>query len=210
MNDKEAADLKALTLRIQEGDLGALGPVFEMLRPRLRAAIRMRVNRRIRRREDESDILQETYFAAANDFTRYVAAPEVPVYVWLKGLVQQRLTDAHRKHLTCQKRALGREISIHRDRIPAADTSSTFSIANQIVDDLTSPSIRASKAELRMILQAVLEKLEPIDQEIISLRHTQGMKSSEVAALLQIKQSTASTRYLRALKKLKEGLSEAA
>ena len=210
MNDMEAAELKALTLRIQAGDQTALGPVFEMLRPRLRAAIRLRVNRRVRRREDESDILQEAYVAAADDFPRYATTPRVPVYIWLRGLVQQRLVDAHRKHLSCQKRALDREISIHREQLPVSDASSTFSVANQIVDDLTSPSIRASKAELRTILQAVLEKLEPIDQEIISLRHTLGMKSSEVAALLQINQSTASTRYLRALKQLKEGLSKAA
>ena len=175
MNDMEASKLNALAVRIKAGDQSALGPVFEMLRPRLRAAIRLRVNRRVRRREDESDILQEAYFAAANDFPRYAAAPRVPVYMWLKGLVEQRMIDAHRKHLSCQKRALGREISIHRDGV--ADATSTFSIANQIVDDLTSPSIQASKAELRMILQTVLEKLEPIDQEIISLRHTQGMKS---------------------------------
>ena len=164
MNDMEAAELKALTLRIQAGDQTALGPVFEMLRPRLRAAIRLRVNRRVRRREDESDILQEAYVAAADDFPRYATTPRVPVYIWLRGLVQQRLVDAHRKHLSCQKRALGREISIHREQLPVSDASSTFSVANQIVDDLTSPSIRASKAELRTILQTVLEKLEPIDQ----------------------------------------------
>ena len=126
-----------------------------------------------------------------------------------KRQVQQRLVDAHRKHLSCQKRALGREISIHRSDSPDADASSAFSVANQIVDDLTSPSLRASRAELRVVLQTVLEELEPIDQEIILLRHMQGLKSREVAALLQINQSTASTRYLRALTKLKEGLSKA-
>ena len=79
-------------------------------------------------------------------------------------------------------------------------------VANQIVADLTSPSITASNRELQQILQTVLEQLEPIDQEIIALRHIEGLKSSEVAALLEINQSTASTRYLRALNKLKDGL----
>ena len=60
---------------------------------------------------------------------------------------------------------------------------------------------------MRVILQKVLEQLDPIDQEIISLRHVEGLKSSEVAKLLDINLSTASTRYLRALKKLKESLS---
>lgn len=207
MNDTDAAKLKALNARIQSGDRSALGPVFEILRPRLRATIRLQVNQRIRRREDESDILQEAYFAAANDFDRYAAEPKVPVYVWVRGLVQQRLVDAHRKHLVSQKRSLNREISIHGHHLSADDASSTYSVARQLVSDLTSPSLVASKVELRKVLQTVLEQLDPIDQEIISLRHTQGMKSSEVATLLQINQSTASTRYLRALKKLKDGLS---
>lgn len=196
--------LEELTVQIQSGDQKALGPVFEVYRQRLQAAIRMRVNSRIRQREDESDILQEAFFSAAKDLPRYSKEPKVPVYVWLRGIVQQRLVDIHRKHLSSQKRTLEREVSINRPQFPVSDSCS---IAGQIADDLTSPSLLASKAELRAIVQTVLEQLEPLDREIISLRHIEGLKSSDVAAVLQINQSTASTRYLRALKKLKDGLS---
>ena len=196
--------LHDLTLQLQAGNRDALGPAFEMFRPRLQAAIRLRLNNRIRQREDESDILQEAYFAAANDLPRYANEPKVPVYVWLRGLVQQRLVDAHRKHMSCQKRTANRELSIHDANFPVADS---YSVSHQIAANLTSPSIVASKAEMRVILQKVLEQLDPIDQEIISLRHVEGLKSSEVAKLLDINLSTASTRYLRALKKLKESLS---
>lgn len=204
MDDKD--QLQNLTLQIQAGSREALGPVFEMFRPRLRAAIRLRLNNRIRQRVDESDILQEAYFAAANDLPRYADEPKVPVYVWLRGIVRHRLIDAHRKHLSCQKRTADREFSIHEPNSPLVDSAS---VSFQIAADLTSPSIVASKEEMRIVLQAALEQLDPIDQEIISLRHVEGLKIKEVAQLLQIKVSTASTRYLRALKKLKDGLSGA-
>ena len=45
-----------------------------------------------------------------------------------------------------------------------------------------------------------------LGRQMLALRHIEGLKSSEVAALLEINQSTASTRYLRALNKLKDGL----
>ncbi len=197
------AKLEKLTLRIQAGDQNALGPAFEMFRQRLRSVIRSRLNDRLRQREDESDILQEAFVAAAGDLPRYATKPRVPIYIWLRGIVNQRLVDAQRKHLACQKRTVDREVSIHNFPFPVSDSSV---VANQIAADLTSPSITASNKELQMILQTVLEQLEPIDQEIIALRHIEGLKSSEVAALLEIKQSTASTRYLRALNKLKDGL----
>lgn len=206
MDDMDAR-LQELKLRIQAGDQSALGPIFELFRQRLRTVIRMRFNSRVRRREDESDILQESYFAAANDLPRYAKKPKVPIYVWLRGIVQQRLVDAHRKHLHCQKRSLDQEISINRTPWPETDSSS---VANQLVSDLGTPSFLASNEELWLTLQTIMEELDPIDREIIALRHLEGLKSSEVAAVLEINQSTASTRYLRALKKLKDGLEGAA
>ena len=200
------AKLEQLTLQIHAGDQNALGPAFEMFRQRLRSVIRLRLNHKLRQREDESDILQEAFVAAASDLPRYASQPRVPIYIWLRGIVNQRLIDAQRKHLSSQKRTVDREVSIHNSPHPVSDSSM---VANQIVADLTSPSITASNKELQLILQTVLEQLEPIDQEIIALRHIEGLKSSEVAALLEIKQSTASTRYLRALNKLKDGLANA-
>lgn len=201
--DETDSRMQDLRLRIQAGDQSALGPVFQVFRQRLRSAIRMRFNDRVRRREDESDILQESYFAAASDLPRYAKKPKVPIYVWLRGIVQQRLVDAHRKHLSCKKRTLDQEISINQTSWSEPDSSS---VANQLVSDLATPSILASKEELWLILQSILEQLEPMDREIISLRHIEGLKSSEVAEVLNINQSTASTRYLRVLKKLKDGL----
>jgi RNA polymerase sigma-70 factor (ECF subfamily) len=46
--------------------------------------------------------------------------------------------------------------------------------------------------------------MDPLDREILALRHFEQLNNSEVAHTLGINESTASSRYLRALKRLKD------
>ena len=66
----------------------------------------------------------------------------------------------------------------------------------------------AIKAETRLRVQEVLNSLEALDREILALRHFEQLTNAEVAATLEMNESTASSRYLRALKRLKDELSQ--
>jgi RNA polymerase sigma-70 factor (ECF subfamily) len=46
--------------------------------------------------------------------------------------------------------------------------------------------------------------MDPLDREVLALRHFEQLNNGEVAATLGINESTASSRYLRALKRLKD------
>ncbi len=48
--------------------------------------------------------------------------------------------------------------------------------------------------------------MEPIDREVLSLRHFDELSNDEVAGLLGIPKGTASKRYVRALGRLREVL----
>jgi RNA polymerase sigma-70 factor (ECF subfamily) len=50
--------------------------------------------------------------------------------------------------------------------------------------------------------------MEPLDREILALRHFEQLTNAEVAETLEMNESTASSRYLRALKRLKDELSQ--
>lgn len=73
----------------------------------------------------------------------------------------------------------------------------------QLVGKLTSPSSAAIAAEQKLRLEAALEELEPIDREILVLRHFEEMTNAESAAVLDLRPTAASNRYVRALGKLK-------
>ena len=54
-----------------------------------------------------------------------------------------------------------------------------------------------------MRLQEALNTLDPMDREVLSLRHFEEMSLVETALSLGIEQSAAAKRYVRALKRLK-------
>jgi hypothetical protein len=54
-----------------------------------------------------------------------------------------------------------------------------------------------------MRLQEALNTLDPMDREVLSLRHFEEMSLAETALSLGIEESAAAKRYVRALKRLK-------
>jgi RNA polymerase sigma-70 factor (ECF subfamily) len=166
--------------------------------------VRLRLNRQLQSRIDDSDILQEAYLEAAQRLPHYLAHRPLPFFLWLRHITGEKLIDAHRRHLGAQIRDAAQEISLHRGPMPAA---SSGSLAARLLGRLTSPSQAAIKAETRLRVQEVLNGMDPIDREILSLRHFEQLTNAEVADTLEMNESTASSRYLRALKRLKDELS---
>jgi RNA polymerase sigma-70 factor (ECF subfamily) len=125
-------------------------------------------------------------------------------YIWLRWLTGERLLNTHRHHLGTQKRDAGQEVSLYRRAMPEA---CSVSIAQQLLGQLTSPTQAVARAELQLIVQDVLNSMDPIDREILVLRNFEQMSTTETAEALGIKRSTASKRYITALKRLKQALS---
>ena len=59
-----------------------------------------------------------------------------------------------------------------------------------------------------MRVQEALNGMEPIDREILTLRHFEMLTNEEAAEVLGLRKSAASNRYIRALKRLKDALGE--
>ncbi len=57
---------------------------------------------------------------------------------------------------------------------------------------------------MKLRLQEVLNGMDPIDREVLTLRHFEELSNSETAQVLGIGKTAACNRYLRALKRLKE------
>jgi RNA polymerase sigma-70 factor (ECF subfamily) len=64
------------------------------------------------------------------------------------------------------------------------------------------------RAETSAQLESALEAMDPIDREVLALRHFEELTNSEVAEVLGIQQKAASIRYVRAIRRLKGVLSQ--
>src|SRR5262245_2208853 len=189
-----------LLRRAKAGDEAALGALFVRYRDRLRQMVRLRLDRRLSGRIDTSDVLQDAYLDVARRFPEYAAAPAVPFYIWLRALTGQRLVDLHRRHLGAEMRDAGREVSLYRGALP---TASSASLAQQLLAGLTSPTQAAIRAEMQLRLQEALNGMDPIDREVVVLRHFEELTNAEAADVLGIETSAASKRYIRAIRRLK-------
>ncbi len=69
------------------------------------------------------------------------------------------------------------------------------------------PAWRLVRAEMKIRLQEALNTLEPLEREILALRHFEQLSLAETATVLGLTESGACRRHLRALKRLKEILS---
>ncbi len=101
-------------------------------------------------------------------------------------------------------RDAGCEVSLHRGPFPQA---SSVSLAAQLLGKMTSASQAAIRVEHKLIVQEALNGMDPIDREVLALRHFEHLSNDETAQVLGLSKSAASNRYIRALKRLKEILS---
>jgi RNA polymerase sigma-70 factor (ECF subfamily) len=201
----ESSELAALLSRALAGDEGAFAALFNSQRERLRRLVRLRLDRRLSGRVDSDDVLQDAYLEARKRLPDYARDPQaMPFHLWLRLVTGQKLTDLHRFHLGAQARDAGMEVSLHRGAWPQA---SSVSLAAQLLGKITSASRAAIRAEHKLILQEALNGMDPIDREILTLRHFEHLSSDETARLLGLSKKAASNRYIRAVKRLKEVLS---
>ena len=203
MTSGESIQADDLLCRAQTGDRQALVALFDRYRGRLKHMIRLRLDRRLTGRLDASDVLQEAYLEADKRFAEYLREPAIPVFLWLRLVTGQKLTDLHRHHLGAKMRDAGMEVSLHRGALPQA---SSVSLAELLLGRLTSPTRAARRAEMQRRLQEALNRMDPIDREVLVLRHFEELSNVETAQVLGLEKTAASNRYIRALKRLKEVL----
>ncbi len=202
-----SAETDRLLQQAAQGDAQLWGALLEHHRQRLRRMVALRLDQRLQGRLDASDVLQEAFLDASARLPEYVRQPTMPFFLWLRFLTGQKLLELHRQHLGTQMRDVGREVSLYRGALPQA---SSAALAAQLVGHDTRPSEAAIRAERKLRLQEALNSLDPLDREVLALRHFEQLSNAEAAQVLGLQTSAASKRYLRALKRLKEILRDLA
>jgi RNA polymerase sigma-70 factor (ECF subfamily) len=73
-----------------------------------------------------------------------------------------------------------------------------------LLGQLTSPTEAAARAEMVLQVQEALNALDPLDRELVALRHFEQLSRAETAQILGITENVVAKRYIKALVKLKE------
>jgi RNA polymerase sigma-70 factor (ECF subfamily) len=201
---ENASEINQLLQRAQEGDQASWEALLGCHRERLRRMVALRMDHRLQGRIDASDVIQETYLEAVARLPEYLQQPAMPFFLWLRFLTGQKLLELHRRHFGTKMRDVGREVSLYPGGLPQTTSAA---LAAQLLGQAAGPSEAAIRAEVKLRLQEALNSLEPLDREVLALRHFEHLSNSEAAQVLGIEKSAASKRYLRALRRLKDVLS---
>jgi RNA polymerase sigma-70 factor (ECF subfamily) len=177
-----------------------LADLFTRHRNKLRAMIQIRLDPLLRSKLDPSDILQDSFLDASRRLPEYLERRPMPLHLWFRFLTAQKLRDHHRRLLGAHARDARREISMFGEPMPGA---SSVVLVARLAAEGPSPSQMAMRSELMAQLEKALDEMDPVDREILALRHFECLSNIEVARLLSLEESTASKRYIRALERLK-------
>lgn len=200
MADRDEMTMQ-LEERLRQGEAEALAALFEQCRGDLVRILRFRMAGALERRIDLDDLLQEVYLAAAARIERFAADGYAEAIVWLRQLALQTLVDQQRHHLGAQKR------DAHRERsMSPGGAATSAAMVFQFSAGISSPSAKLKREDQVARLRAVIEDMEPIDREVLALRHFEGLGNKAIAEVLGISVKAASLRYVRALRRLQDEL----
>jgi RNA polymerase sigma-70 factor (ECF subfamily) len=181
----------SLLAAASQGDDKALQQLLARHRPYLRRMVDVRLEPALRPRVDASDVVQETLLVASRRIDDFLARRPTSFRVWLRRKAIERLIEARRRHLAL-KRDARRDFSI-------TDASSLAIAGNLLHGSTENPALRRELADR---VQQALSGLSEQDQEIILLRHAEGLNNAEAAEVLESDPRAASKRYGRAISRL--------
>jgi len=206
MNAGNGSDPALLLARAADGDADAWGRLLASHQERLTGVVTFRLDPRLRGRIDAADVMQEAFISATARRTEFFAQTTQPLFLWLRWMVGNTLLELHRHHLGVQARDARREVAAGRHR--DGDDSTRAALVAQLTAGVTGPSTAAGRAEVGERLNEALGRMEPLDREVIALRHFEQLTSAEAAQVLGIQERAAAKRYLRALERLREALAD--
>ena len=201
-NDDQTEEL---LVAAKSGDGDAINRLLEKHRAPIRRLVQLRLDRKVQRRVDVSDVVQDVMVEASGRLQKYLDDPSMAFHLWLRQIAWDRIIDTYRRHRVSAKRNMDRE----QPMVAAAGPDqSTMELAVQLCDPTMTPATAATQKEIATKVEDAIAQLGEQDQEIIVMRHYEHLTNLEIAEALDLNAPAASMRYLRAVRRLRELLQE--
>ncbi len=172
-------------MRHQQQDMSVLdGSPIATLYEREALAIFTYVLRRVPTREDAEDILLEVFLAALEHETMADLSEERQ-RAWLLRVAHNKTIDHHR-------------YAIHRAAVPLEDVTETLYGA----EDMEPDQVILQQEEYALLRENVAQ-LPALQQEIMHLRYTAGLRYPEIAQLLNKRETAIRQLLSRAIRFLR-------
>ncbi|MCG8650125.1 MAG: sigma-70 family RNA polymerase sigma factor [Pirellulales bacterium] len=193
---------ESLLVLARGGDRQALGELLQWYVNYLSILATTQLDRRLRRRINPSDLVQETMLAAHRDFGAFRGQSQPELLGWLRQILINTLHRNFARHIKAGKRDIRREVSI--DQISSQLEESACNLASLLPAKSDSPSASLRAREDAVELANQLSKLRSQYREVIVYRVLQGLSFDEIAQRMGRSGGAVRMLWLRALEQFKQ------
>src|SRR5262249_49291441 len=141
---------------------------------------RVEIGRRLRKKVDASDVVQEAFLEAHRNFGSFRGTSEAEFVSWLRSILAARVANLVRHFVGTQARDAHRE-----ERLEGARDQSSRAIDGGFLGLQTTPSQQVVRREQGVLLAAALARLPEEYREVVILRHLEELPFPEVARRME-------------------------
>lgn len=182
----------------------SLGALLELYRNYLRLLAMGQLGRRLNARVSPSDVVQETFLEANQDFGGFRGRTSREFTAWLRQILLHNLHRVVDEHVRAQKRDVRREVSLEA---LAGDLERSSARLEEILPDVgPSPSVAMHRHDMEMALADALTTLPADYQTVIMLRHIEAQPFEVIAVRMGRSVGAVRMVWLRAIKLARERL----
>ena len=201
MTDAEMTPERLLE-QARGGDEAARGQLLELYRNYLRLQARSLLGGALKVKLDASDLVQETFIKAHQQFKGFLGGGEPELVAWLRRILVRSLADAAKHH-----RVAGRDIR-RQESLEAILDRSSIVLHRALESPISSPSARAIDRERAVLLADAVARLPADYREVFILRNLEQVSTDQIAARLGRSVDAVQKLWMRALLALKRELEE--
>jgi len=181
------------------GDTPTLGKLLESYRDYLRLLARIEIGKRLQRKVDASDLVQEVFLDAHRQFPEFRGTAEGQFVQWLRRILAGTLARQVRHYLGTQARDVRLEVGIEADL-----DQSTYGMSLIPIDRGGTPSQHVAQGEQALLVAQALARLPEDYQTVIVLRHLEGLTFPQVSERMGRSVDSVEKLWIRGITRLKK------
>jgi RNA polymerase sigma-70 factor (ECF subfamily) len=180
----------------QAGSIEALGRLLEGCRAYLLLIANEDLDADLRPKGGASDLVQQTFIEAQQDFAQFQGRSQRELRNWLHGILCHNLADFRRRYRDRAARQVGREEPLRGVARRA--------LRDRLTTDSPPPEDKAAAAEEAEAVRAATARLPEDYRRVIALRHEEGQSFDDIARHMGRKPEAVRKLWFRAVARLRQ------
>lgn len=192
-------ELQKMLQRAKGADAAAMEQLLQRYRPYLRVLCDVRLPNLCQRREDPSDVVQQTLMDATRGLPEFRGSTPGEFEAWMLRLLERNLLQAVRRHTSAKR-------DVRREQAALSLNGSGDLRWHSLSGDSSSPSQVVFRGEAAILLAEALQKLPERQRTAVELRYLAGQPLERIGEMMSTTKGAAAGLIRRGVEELRKHL----